>query len=333
MDQECKYAVAEELCPLEDVCCLERCLWEEVTVEDVQQWEEEDTFQEVSPCGAVTEQKVRHWKVGATVQWPDGTQQEVSRYGERVTVQGDEDDSCREVSLWEEEVAGPRLCPWAKYATAPEPCQWDNDEDDICPELSSCCALSPCPELSPCCVLSPCPDLPLCPPVPPPCVVPPCLEVPPPCVLPACTGRVPLSCALPPCRVVSPSSVLPPCRAVSPSCVLSPCRPLSPWPDPVVNRCRMDEDVQVHFCQTEKYKKVGDEEPMEGKDAGSQEKDKEAQEGPTEGAAAEAAEGSPAPGQQPNEPSSPKTSQEEKEDSAEPGDAGAQEEEAPAEQQ
>lgn len=367
MDQEC-----QELCPYEDVCCPERCLWEEVTVQDVQQWEEEDTFQEIAPCGAVVEQKVHHWKVGATVEWPDGTQQELSRYGERVTVQDDclVDDGCREVSLWEEEVEGPRLCPWA--TCVPEPCQWDDDDDDICPELMRCCALSPCPEPSPCCVLSPCPDLPPCRPVtpacvlprcravsppcvlppcravtppcvlppcrvvsppcvlppcrvvPPPCVLPPCravspcLEMPPPCVLPACCG-VPPSCALPQCRVVSPSSVLPPCRPVSPSCVLSPCRPLSPWPDPVVNRCPVDEDVQIHFCQTEKYKK----EPEE-KDCSALGKNKEAQQGAAEG---EKAPGSP-------KAKEPGSNQEvpEKEGSAETGGAGTQGE-APAEQQ
>ncbi|XP_064260945.1 uncharacterized protein LOC135290863 [Passer domesticus] len=181
MDQECKYPTAEELCPLEDVCRRELCLWDEVSVQEVHRWEEEDTFQEMSPCGAMTQQKVRHWQVGATVQWPDGTQQELSRCGERVTMQDlddEDDDRCQELCLWEEEVAGPRVCPWANCAAVQEPFQWDC-EDDTCPELSPCCALSPCCPLSPCRGLSPCSEL-------------------------------------PPCRGGSPSCVLSPCRGMSP---------------------------------------------------------------------------------------------------------------------
>ncbi|XP_064261373.1 uncharacterized protein LOC135291270 [Passer domesticus] len=148
MDQEWDYSVDEELCLLEDVCRQEHSLWEEVSVQEYSQWEEEVTVQEeVSPCGAVTQQRMHSWQVGVTVQCADVTQEEPFQCGERVTMQvgqetyqwhNDEDGRCQELSLWEEEVTSQELSPLEKSVTVQvkQLYQRDDDEDDRCEELS-----------------------------------------------------------------------------------------------------------------------------------------------------------------------------------------------------
>lgn len=87
MHLDWEYHVEEELSPQADGSGQELCLGEEATRREFQLGQAEMTIQEVFPWGAVRHQEWQQCEGGVTVQWADGTQQQLCQWAQSVTVQ------------------------------------------------------------------------------------------------------------------------------------------------------------------------------------------------------------------------------------------------------
>ncbi|XP_068054516.1 helicase SRCAP-like [Anomalospiza imberbis] len=87
MDEDWEYDTDRELSQWRGATGQELCLWEEVTVQEYHQQQEDVMIQEISPWGAVRHQEFHQREVSVRVQWGDGTQQELYQWEGSVRVQ------------------------------------------------------------------------------------------------------------------------------------------------------------------------------------------------------------------------------------------------------
>lgn len=123
MDAKCSCSSDEELTPA--ISPREFCLWDEVTVRDFHQLQQE-AYQDVSPCGAVIQPEVCRCK-DVSRQMAIAAQQQLSPCRGCVkTWDEDEDDKCKKLPPWEVYDSDDMVF-WDEDAQK----QWDEAKRDI----------------------------------------------------------------------------------------------------------------------------------------------------------------------------------------------------------